>query len=160
MFKNNSIWRVKYILKYTDLSNFNCQAADYWYESLYLKISQISFNSENFNVISFIAKQFSPEILKFSAHIFRGRWGRKDPLVSDTKFVVDSFTFISQRLKTHLLWPSQDTWYLPFSCKFVLAFNELSISVIFPLIYPFKRSNSIHSVLYNSVYIMYMFNYQ
>lgn len=50
-------------------------------------------------MISFIAKQFSPEILKFSAHIFGGRWGRKDPLVSDTKFVVDSFTFISQRIK-------------------------------------------------------------
>lgn len=42
LFKNNSIWRVKYILKHTDLPDFNCQAADYWCESLYLKISQMS----------------------------------------------------------------------------------------------------------------------
>lgn len=28
-----------------------------------------------------------------------GGGGRKDPFVSDTKFVVDSFTFISQRVK-------------------------------------------------------------
>lgn len=42
LFQNNSIWREKYILKYVDLPNFNCQAANNM-KSLYLKIPQISF---------------------------------------------------------------------------------------------------------------------
>lgn len=55
------------------------------------------FNSENFNVISFIAKQLSPEqILKFSAPIFGGRGEGKTHFVSDPEFAVESFTTISQ----------------------------------------------------------------